>query len=80
MEVKKQLKKRLLEQVGGRFITVSQLPQEEINLVCREFDTEVIKELIMEQIPYPSADPNNDLVYKLRVVLQRMNFEKIVGE
>ena len=80
MDAKKRLKKRLLEQVGDRFITISQLPQEEIDLVCREFDTEVIKELIIEQIPYPSDDPNNDLVYKLRVILERMNFEKMVGE
>ena len=77
---KSALETRLIEQVGNRFITTSQLPQEEINLVCREFDTEVIKELIIEQIPYPSDDPNNDLVYKLRVILERMNFEKMVGE
>jgi hypothetical protein len=52
------IKERLLEQVGDRLISVEQLPQEEIALVCQDFSITDVYELILEQIPYPSKDPS----------------------
>lgn len=79
METVKQLKHELLKKCEGRMICVEQLPQEEITAVCQNFSSTTINELILMEIPYPSKDPNNDLCYKLRIALQKLNWAALTG-
>ena len=56
-------------------VDVGYLPQEDINSCCGSFSVEIIRSLIIEQLPFPSKDPANDLVYKLRCYLAALEHE-----
>jgi hypothetical protein len=56
-------------------VGVDYLLQEEINSLCGSFSVEIIRSLIIEQLPFPSKDPANDLVYKLRCYLAALEYE-----
>jgi hypothetical protein len=56
-------------------VSVDYLPQENISSLCGSFSVEIIRLLILEQLPFPSKDPQNDLVYKLRCYLASLEYE-----
>ena len=56
-------------------VSVECLFQEDINSLCGSFSVEIIRSLILEQLPFPSKDPANDLVYKLRCYLAALEYE-----
>ncbi|MEH2135415.1 hypothetical protein [Nostoc sp.] len=66
----------LFEAAKIRSITVGQLSVEKVFEICKRFDQKAVLYLIYEQLPYPSEDPSNDLVHKLRLALQLMKQEE----
>ena len=71
----KKLKNDFLLLADKKKVDVGYLPQEDINSCCGSFSVEIIRLLILEQLPFPSKDPANDLVYKLRCYLAALEYE-----
>jgi hypothetical protein len=71
----KSLRNALFILAKKRMVNTDYLPQEDINSCCGSFSVEIIRSLILEQLPFPSKDPANDLVYKLRCYLAALKYE-----